>query len=319
MRVPTKLVLLRNRLLRRWESEPLMLAAYREQHGRDADLADPRLFSEKLLWRMLMIERHGSLLMSRLTDKVLVRDHVSAKLGPEHLVKLLWHGPDPRLLPWDALPKPSMAKTNHGSGWNRAIRPGDRREEVVATFRRWLRNNCYWESRERQYDSIAPQMLVEEFLDEGRPDGPLGYKFWCFAGEPVVIQTSNTPHTLHSFYDPAWKRLPLTYRAKGGETELARPDTLPQMLRVAAELSREFEFVRVDLYSVRGRVLFGELTFTPVAGNFRLRPPGWDERLGAHWRLGRDLYGGAVRLPPGAQSGPGLDRGLSGPATLGSS
>ncbi|HVI90125.1 MAG TPA: ATP-grasp fold amidoligase family protein [Dongiaceae bacterium] len=41
-----------------------------------------------------------------------------------------------------------------------------------------------------------------------------------------------------------------------------------------------FSFVRVDLYAVDGRPLFGELTFFPDAGYAYLNPPAFDRRLG---------------------------------------
>ena len=37
------------------------------------------------------------------------------------------------------------------------------------------------------------------------------------------------------------------------------------MLEVAQILSKDFPYCRVDLYEVEGKVLFGELTFTPQA------------------------------------------------------
>jgi hypothetical protein len=41
------------------------------------------------------------------------------------------------------------------------------------------------------------------------------------------------------------------------------PVSLPGMLKMASDLSRPFPFVRVDLYELDARPLFGELTFTP--------------------------------------------------------
>ena len=47
-----------------------------------------------------------------------------------------------------------------------------------------------------------------------------------------------------------------------------KPARLTEMLRVAEKLSEPFPFVRVDLYEHDGKVVFGELTFTPGAGIF---------------------------------------------------
>jgi hypothetical protein len=52
------------------------------------------------------------------------------------------------------------------------------------------------------------------------------------------------------------------------------------MLEIAGKLARSFEYVRVDLYAPDDRILFGELTFTPGAGVYRLRPEAIDYNWG---------------------------------------
>jgi hypothetical protein len=55
------------------------------------------------------------------------------------------------------------------------------------------------------------------------------------------------------------------------------------MREIAERLSQPFDFVRVDLYAHDSRVLVGELTHYPGAGNRSFDPPEWDEKLGAFW------------------------------------
>jgi hypothetical protein len=55
------------------------------------------------------------------------------------------------------------------------------------------------------------------------------------------------------------------------------------MLLVASALSEPFDFVRIDLYSVHGKLYFGEFTFTPTAGGNRFDPPEWDSYFGEQW------------------------------------
>jgi hypothetical protein len=57
------------------------------------------------------------------------------------------------------------------------------------------------------------------------------------------------------------------------------------MIDVASRLSEGFDFVRVDLFNVDGRIYFGELTFTPSAGWIRFEPPEWNLRLGKLWAM----------------------------------
>ena len=39
------------------------------------------------------------------------------------------------------------------------------------------------------------------------------------------------------------------------------------MIEVAKTLSKDFPFVRVDLYETEAGIVFGELTFTPIGRN----------------------------------------------------
>jgi hypothetical protein len=50
-------------------------------------------------------------------------------------------------------------------------------------------------------------------------------------------------------------------------------------------LSQGFDFVRVDLYNVNGRVYVSELTFTPGGGRFHFEPIEWDLKVGQMWNL----------------------------------
>jgi hypothetical protein len=45
--------------------------------------------------------------------------------------------------------------------------------------------------------------------------------------------------------------------------------------------------VRVDLYELDGRIVFGELTNSPAAANARFDPPAFDLEVGSWWTLPR--------------------------------
>lgn len=66
----------------------------------------------------------------------------------------------------------------------------------------------------------------------------------------------------------------------------ARMDVAPNwetMRGFARELSNGFDFLRVDLYDVGDRVVFGEFTLYPSGGRHPFQPSSWDYRLGAFW------------------------------------
>jgi hypothetical protein len=234
---------------------------------------------------MVMVNRHGNPVFTQLSDKYLVRDYVREKVGERFLVNLLWHGLDPRDIPFDNLPPKCVLKTNHSSGINLIFKEGVDHSKVVEKLQRRLNENHYWVAREFHYYRIQPRLLIEEFLDDGAASGPLDYRFWCFEGRPEVIQVDNHAHSINPFYDSSWNKLSLSYRDQFEECDICRPFSLDEMIRVASALAAGFDFVRVDLYNVHQRVYFGELTFTPVAGKLKLRPDSWDVELGRKWRM----------------------------------
>lgn len=64
-----------------------------------------------------------------------------------------------------------------------------------------------------------------------------------------------------------WEMLDITYVYPQPNTIPRKPDHLDEMIKVAETLGEEFEFVRVDLYDLGERVVFGELTHYPQSGS----------------------------------------------------
>ena len=61
---------------------------------------------------------------------------------------------------------------------------------------------------------------------------------------------------------------------------LPKPTNYEQLFKYARILAKPFAFVRVDFYLERGKVIFGELTFTPSAGFDKGRLPSTQELFG---------------------------------------
>lgn len=85
-----------------------------------------------------------------------------------------------------------------------------------------------------------------------------------------------------NYYSPNGELLP--FGEKGLEPDLNHIDVMPanlsEMISIAESLSAGFKFLRVDLYNVKGKIYFGELTFYPAAGMGAFVPEEWDEKLG---------------------------------------
>lgn len=271
--------------LRRSDGEKILLQRYARVHGKPLDLKNPQTFTEKLFYRMISWNRGHDPIFTKLSDKYAARAYVSSRVGENHLVNLWWHGNDPSAIPFDALPAEYVVKTNHGCGHVILVEGKADRIDIISKLSVWLKSNFYWAHREYQYYHIEPRGMIEEYLRNPDGSGPLNYKFWCFAGMPEVIHVSNYAHDLNSFFDTQWNLLDLYYREGVPRPAIAKPPNFEQMLSIASRLSAGFDFVRVDLYNIAGKTYFGEMTFTPMAGDLRLRPDSWDSKLGEKWTV----------------------------------
>lgn len=275
--------MVRRRLAGRWATERILRRRFTDVTGRELDLDNASTMTEKLFRQMILIDRAKDSTWTPLVDKCLAREFIIERVGAEHVVPLYWQGKRPADIPFDDLPLPFVLKANHTSGSVCVVDADSDRDLVRRRARVWLRENYYWFGREYQYYPIDTMLLAEEFLDDGHDGGPLDYRFWCFHGEPHYIQVDNHDHDINPYYDTDWNLQEVTHRRGTRPFDLPRPAELSTMLEIARAISAGFEFIRVDLYLVRGQVYVGELTFTPAAGKLDFEPREWDARLGALW------------------------------------
>ncbi len=266
---------------------PMLVARFIRYHGRLPHLWRPRTFTEKLLVRLLT---DRSARLTFFADKVAVRDYVRDRLGgTEHLTTLYAVIDDPSEIRDLELPAQFVMKPNHLSRAVRIVKDGatQDRAELEALAAMWVRRNYFYELGEWAYRDIRPRVLFEELLD---PQGgtPLDYKFQCFDGEPrflsLISRRFGAPQNL-DMYD-------MDFHPLAGRQEL--PPSEPQttippanwalMLEIARKLSAGVDFVRVDLYNIHGRIVFGELTNYPGGGLIRFQPRRWDRIWGDYWR-----------------------------------
>lgn len=249
----------------------------------------PRTFTHRLFHKMAR-DRNPLLVIT--SDKHAVRGYVQERLGGGHLPELYGVVDSPSELLHLKLPESYVVKATHGSGMT-AIVPVDSpkaRARVVSEAGRWLSRHYWRRNGEWGYRGVPRRLVVEEFLDAGSGASPPDWKWFCFGGVARLVQVDFSRHAGHTrnFYDAEGAPLDLRlYYPRG--PEIALPASFRPMRDIAERLSQPFDFVRVDLYAHDDRVLVGELTHYPAAGNKSFDPPEWDERLGAFWQesLGR--------------------------------
>jgi len=280
---------IRRRVMRRSEGEAFLLRRYARIHGKPLNLANPRTFTEKVFWRMITWNR--GIMPARfrqLADKYAVRAHVASTVGEKYLTKLLWHGNDPRAIPFNRLPTEYVIKPSHAAGKIIIVRGEADRENIIRQVSTWLASDYYWHGRESQYYGIPPRILIEEYLTNEDGSPPFDYKVYCFNGTPEQILVRNHTHNICPFFDTTWNLLDFSDEIGAVRPWMPKPTNLDEMLALAAKLSVGFGYVRLDFYNVKGRVYLGEFTFTPAAGIIKYDPEFWDLKLGEKWDLSLD-------------------------------
>jgi hypothetical protein len=270
---------LARRLLQLLPDAAYVRLLYRKFHGRWPDLRRPRTFDEKLQWYKL---HHRDPLMTTLSDKYAVRGWLESR-GYGHLLNELYGVFDrPEEIDPAALPERFVIKATHGSNMNIICR---RRADLdwdacLAAMRRWLRSDYYLSGRQWAYKGIRPRLVCEKYLENEEFGELLDYKFYCCGGRPEVLWVCSGRYSkrglAYNVYDMEWNRIPVFKGRPAGELAVEKPANFGAMVATAGELCGSFPFIRVDLYSIAGRLLFGEFTFYPDSGTVPFTPSHYD-------------------------------------------
>ncbi len=270
----------------------------------------PRRFTEKVRYKM---QRDRRELLVTFADKAAVRDHV-ADAGFAHLLPeayaVLDHADE--LLALD-LPDSFVMKPTHGSGaaivvstaasadavlprpewgWVYAqVRPEAADRETLRAIADGWCGRLYGRgpNEEWAYSRIRPRIIVEERLagaDGGIPDDA---KLFVFHGRVQYVQVDSGRFGTRTqdFFDREWRHLPLSGGPPWSETPPPRPERLDEILAIAERLAAGTDFLRVDLYLLPDRIVFGELTSYPAGGHSPFFPSSYDEEFGSHWTVPR--------------------------------
>jgi len=297
---PTLLPRLRLRfkkILYRLSPALLYRLRFRLRTGRWPRLKHPRTFDEKLAFLMLYW-RHP--LMTQCTDKYGLRAYVQEQKLGHLLPELIGVYEDSRELDFAALPGSFVLKCTHG--WRFNILCRDKRQLSVQDARRqldaWMKTDFSIVFGESHYAAIRPRIICEPLLAAAAGGLPIDYKLYCFSGKVNCVmicleRSADGERARHFFVDRDWKRvLPYSRSTMNDDRPLPKVEGYEEMVAAAEILSRPFPFVRIDFYSINGRAVIGEMTFTPSAGI----DPDFSEL--AQFELGR-----LIILPPAGRNG----------------
>lgn len=251
--------------------------------GRKLDLDDPKTMNEKLQWLKIHNRKPE---YTTMVDKILVKEYVSEKIGPQYVVPLLGVWDDVEDIDFESLPEKFVLKSNH-SGNNLGVvichdKSGFDVEKAKRKLKKSLRLDIYKVYREWPYKNVQKRFFAEEYLGRDLMD----YKFYCFDGyvdSVLVCIDRQIGDPKFYFFDKEWNLRRYNKRGKAAPADftLPKPEGVDEMFRLASKLSEGLPFARVDFYNVDGKVYFGEITFFPDGGFDANRLPEADMLFGS--------------------------------------
>ncbi|MEI8364833.1 MAG: ATP-grasp fold amidoligase family protein [Parachlamydiaceae bacterium] len=259
---------------------------YKSVFGKYPNLKNPTTFSEKIAYKRLYDRRA---ILTQIADKIHVRNFVESRIGSKYLQTIYQIAKTPEEIDWDSLPSQFVLKTNHGSGWNIIVHNKNTLDikEATSKLKYWLNTNYYNYTREWCYKHIPPVVFVEKLLLDDQGKIPTDWKFFVFSGHALYIQVNinRFEYNQCNIYDRNLKKMGVRYHWDNFSADLVFPPNIEEMFTLAEQLGEGFDFVRVDLYNVNGRIFFGELTNYPLAGFAPFTPDKFDKQLGDCWSV----------------------------------
>ena len=268
--------------------KPMLKLQYFIKTKRVLNLKNPRRYTEKIQWYKLFYRNDK---MPICVDKYRVREYIEEKGLSDILVKLYGVYDKPEDIDFSALPDKFILKTTNGSGTNIICKNKAEldKEEVMSKITSFFNQTSSSAGREWTYGLSEQRIIIEELLEDPDTDDKsiCDYKFLCFNGKPEYVVYDVDRFTSHkrNIYDTEWNDLHIASDCPCSDKEYKKPETLDEMLRIAKILCADFPAVRVDLYSIGGKIYFGELTFFPWSGYVIYDPDSFDFEMGEKFIL----------------------------------
>ena len=223
-------------------------------------------FQDKLNW---LVIHDTNRLKGKCADKILLHYYSKRKIGKDICNKILKIYQSEKEIDINELPNQFVLKTNHGCGFNIIVE--DKKEfnltNAKILLKKWMKIDYGKKTTEFHYSFINKKIFVEEYIGKTLKN----YKFLCYNGKPkyVYVSVKEGKHKYRNFYDMKWKFIPFHCLSQPHpKYHFPEPKLFKLMKKYAMLLSKDFKFVRVDLYELENEVRLGELTFIPMNSFF---------------------------------------------------
>jgi len=254
---------------------------FRSRYREKLDLNHPQTFPEKINWLKLFYYPNAPLAIQA-GDKWGLQTFLKER-GLSQLAAPILHAYDAvEEIKWEALPKKFVIKKSNASSFNLIITNKAQTDEkkVKKRVAKWMRLPFGYMTGEYHYEKMHPKIIIEAFIENIGNE----WRVFCVNGKPELVQVLHIEGDYDTrakvgymgHVDPGYthidlegKILELHHRdatsIRIGDTFELPPD-FSEMIEFAKILAKDFPFVRVDFFHADGKLILGELTFTPGNG-----------------------------------------------------
>ena len=223
-------------------------------------------FEDKINW---LIIHDTNRLKGKCADKIFLHEYSKKKLGKDICNKILKIYNSEKEIDIKELPNQFVFKTNHGSAFNIIVEDKTKFNFTKAKklLKKWMQIDFGAKNAEFHYSFIKHKIFVEEYIGKHLKN----YKFLCYNGKPKYIYLSikEGGQKYRNFYDMNWNFINFyCLSLPHPKYQYPKPKFFEIMKKYAKIFSKDFKFVRVDLYELEDEVRLGELTFTPMNSFF---------------------------------------------------
>jgi len=263
--------------------------AFYKKTGYRLNLKNPITFNEKIIWKKIY-DRNPLLPIT--ADKHQVRFYIKEMLGEEKANEILiphFYVTDrPETIPFNKLPPDFIVKPNHASGLKIIVKNGQfNQSDIIKNCQRWLKTRYGLSKLEWAYQPIKRKIIIEKLLLDKNGNTAKEYFFHMFNGKCKLIRIilKKTDNPIIISFDENWNLLYDDMSVCTEKSKIKKPKSYENMLKIANIIAKPFDYIRVDLYDLNGKIHIGELTHYHASGREKFKSKTFDEKLGNYWKI----------------------------------
>lgn len=264
--------------------------AFRLKVGYWPNFKSPQTFNEKLQWLKLNNVHYE---YTKMVDKVAAKEYVANVIGDKYIIPTIGVWNTVEEIDWDALPEQFVVKASHDSGGIFVCKDKSQMDipQTIALLCRTGKKDYTKYNKEYPYYKVPHRFIVEKYMEDESGIELKDYKFFCFNGKVRFFKVDFNRYVEHhaNYYSMSGELLPFGELAYPPlpDKRIDLPVNLNEMIGLAEILSKDLPFIRVDLYNVKGKIYFGELTFFPASGMGKFTIEEWDNKIGEYLDLSK--------------------------------